>query len=118
MRIVFLLDRVAAIVRRIEQLSRQSVSHRFLAPSPRKRDDPANRQRATSLLMNFDRNLIGGSSYSPRFHFHVRADVLDSLLENLERLFPGLLTNLQQRIIKSLLGLRFLAAPHDAVSEL
>src|SRR5712692_7614602 len=105
MSIVFLLDRVAAIVRRIEQLSRQPVSHRFLAAPARKRDDPANRQRTAPLLMNFDRDLIGGSSYAPRFHFHVRAHVLDSLLENFERLFAGLVANLPQRIVKSFLGL-------------
>src|SRR6266851_9572286 len=90
MGVVFLLNGVAAVVRRVEQLGRQPVSHRFLSAPARIRDNPADRQRAASLLMNFDRNLIGGSSYAPRFHFYGWAHVLDSLLENLEWLFPGL----------------------------
>src|SRR5229473_1790036 len=105
MRVVLLLHRVAAIVGRVEQLSGETIGHRFLAAPARIRNYPTNSECATSLLMNFDRNLIGGSSYAPRLHFHGGTHVLDGFLKNFERLFTGLFANLSQSVVKSLLGL-------------
>src|SRR3546814_15978662 len=88
-----LLDRVAAVGRRIEQLTRQAPRHRVLAARPRGRDQPADRQRLRALGAHLDRHLIGRTTdaaaadldarldavarfadHSPRIHLRLRLD--------------------------------------------
>ena len=52
---------------------------------------PANRQRLPAERIHFDRHLVVRAAHAPRLHFQHRLDVLDGLLENLERLVVGLL---------------------------
>ena len=92
-RIFLLLDGVSAVVRCIKNLRRQAIGHRLLAATARIGNDPTNRQRAASFLVNFDRHLISRTAHSSRLNFNGWLDVVDSALENLERLFAGLLAN-------------------------
>jgi len=118
MRIFLLLDRVAAIVRRVKQLSRETIGHRFLTSAASELNYPANCERAAPLLMYLNRDLVCGSSYTARFHFDSWPNVFDRALENFERFFAGLLAYLSQSIVKGSLGQRLLPAPHAAVDEL
>ena len=93
-RIFLLLDGVSAVVRSIKNFRRQAVGHRLLAASTRVRDDPTDRQRTTSFLVNFDWYLISRTADASRLHFNSGLDVVDCPLENLERLFTSLLANL------------------------
>src|ERR1051325_66926 len=118
MRVLFLLDRVAAIVRRIEQLAREPVNHRLLAAPACVLHYPADGQRSTPLLVYLNRNLVGGTADAARLDFDRGPDILDRALENLERLFAGLITDARQRVIEDSLGCGLLTAPHHAVDEL
>src|SRR5438552_7652216 len=115
MRVFFLLDRVAPIVRRVQQFSRESISHSFLATPARELNNPANSKRPTSLLMHFHWNLVGGSSYASRFHLDGWPNIFNRPLENLEGLFSRLISYLSQGIIERSLGQRFFSAPHHAI---
>src|SRR2546430_12475869 len=68
MRIFFLLYGVAAIVRRVQQFCREPISHCFFATSAGIENNPTDCEGAAAFLMNFNRNLIGGSSYAARLH--------------------------------------------------
>ena len=53
MRVFLLLYRVTAIVRRVENLSRETIGHRLFAASARIVNNPANRQCTAALLVDF-----------------------------------------------------------------
>src|ERR1044071_3324932 len=99
-RVFFLLDRIAAIVRRIKKLSGEAVNHGLFTTTARVLDNPADGQRAPALLMNFNRHLIGRTANAPRFNFDRRPHVFNRFLENLERLVPGLFPDLGQGTVK------------------
>ena len=82
-RVLFFLDSVTAIVRRVEEFTREAVGHGLFAATARVLHDPANRQRAAPLLMNFDRHLIGRSADAALLDLDGRAHVINRALENL-----------------------------------
>src|SRR5215208_4764127 len=57
-RVFLLLDRISAVVCRVENFSRQTIGHRLLTTAACVRDDPANCQGAAPLLVYFNRHLI------------------------------------------------------------
>src|SRR6266566_2645999 len=118
MRIFFLLYGVAAIVRRVQQFCREPISHCFFATSAGIENNPADCEGAAAFLMNFNRNLIGGSSYAARLHFDSWSDVFNRPFEKLQRFVAGLFANLTQGIIERSFGNRTLPAPHDSVDKL
>src|SRR5918911_1997715 len=118
MRIFFLLDGVAAIVRGVENLSGQPVGHGFLAPPARVTDNPANCERAPPLLVDFDRDLIGRAADPARFDFDCRPDVIHRALKDFERLFAGLFADLCERVIENIFGDGLLTVPHHTIDEL
>src|SRR5215210_681842 len=65
-RVLFLLDRIAAIVRRVEQFSCEAVGHSLFAAPARVLHNPANGQRAATLLVNLNRHLIGRTADASR----------------------------------------------------
>src|SRR5438105_15590032 len=103
MRIFLLLYCIAAIVGGVKQLAGQPIGHSFFATSSRVRNDPANSQSAAALLVNFDRNLISRAAHPPRFDFDRWPHVFDRSLEDFQLFFPGLFTNLAQRIVEDIL---------------
>src|SRR5213593_4622146 len=118
MRVFLLLYCIATIVGGVKQLTSQPIGHSFFAASARVRDDPANGQSAAALLVNLNRHLISRAAHATRFDFHRWPHVFDRSLENFQRFFAGLFTNLAQRIVKDIFCYRTLTAPHDAVDEL
>src|SRR5260370_10020296 len=116
---VFLLfHRSAARVRRVNQLIRELVHHRFARALPRILQQPANRQRLPAERIHFHRNLIVRAAHAPRLHFQQRLHVLDGFLENLQRVVVGLLRYLIHRAVKHPLRRRLLAFPHHRADEL
>src|ERR1041385_5249579 len=58
-RVVFLLDGVAAVVGGVEHLAGEAVGHRLLAAGACGADDPADGETPSALLRDFDRHLVG-----------------------------------------------------------
>src|SRR5215471_5109347 len=100
MRIFFLLYGVNAFISRLKQLRRQPIRHGFFTPTAGVGYDPTNRQGTAPFLVNFNWNLIGGSSDTTRLDFDRRPDVINRALKYFQRLFAGLFANLSQRVIK------------------
>src|SRR5215217_7714858 len=101
-RVFLLLHRIAAVVRRVENLSRQTIGHRLFTTAAGIGDDPTNRQGAASFLMYLDRHLIRRTADASRLHFNRGLHVID----------------LPHRIVENALGHTLFAFPHDAADEL
>jgi hypothetical protein len=93
-RIFLLLDRITAIIRRVQQFSSKPVCHRLFASPAGILNNPANRQSTPPLLMDFDRHLIGRTANASGLDFDRRPDVVNGLLKDLEWLFSRLVSNL------------------------
>src|SRR5215210_7943247 len=117
-RVVLLLDGIAAVVGGVEHLAGEAVDHRLLAAGAGGAHDPADGERAAALLRDLDGHLVGRAADAARLDLDGRAHVLDGALEHLQGVFAGLLADLRQRPVEDALGRRLLAAPHQAVDEL
>src|ERR1044072_3307461 len=99
-RVFLLLHRIAAVVCRVENLSRQTIGHRLFTAAARVGDDPANCKGTAPFLVYLDRNLICGATNASRLHSNGRLALVDSSLENLQRLFAGLVADLPHGIVE------------------
>src|SRR5215213_1443303 len=117
-RVFLLLDRIPAVVCRIENLGRQTIRHRLFTAAACVGDDPPDCQGTAPFLVYFDRHLISRTADASRLHFNRRLHVIDRALENLQRLFAGLVANLPHGIVENALGHTLLAFPHHAADEL
>src|ERR1044072_4490940 len=115
--VLLLLDRGAAVVGGIEQLVGEAQLHRLLAPALRAADQPPHRERRLARRPYLDGHLVGRATDAPRLHLDARLDVLDRLLEDLDRVFLGALPDDVHRLVEDLLGDRLLPLPHDVVDE-
>src|SRR6267142_5467458 len=119
MRVFALLDRAAAEVRRIEEFVGQLLLHGLaVAARPRVRDQPADAEGEAPVRIDFDRHLIVRAAHAPRFHFEAGLDVVDRLLEHLQRIVARLFLDDVEALINDSLSGAALAAVHDAVDEL
>src|SRR6266853_12101 len=80
MRVVFFLDRIAAIVRGVDQFACQLFLHRLFAARTRIQKQPTNAERGASRRSHLDRNLIRRPADAPGFHFQHRLHVFHGLL--------------------------------------
>src|SRR5690606_17374354 len=62
--IILLLDRVALVPARRDQLIGQPIGHRLVTTLTRVADQPLHRQRRAPLRPNLDRNLVGGTTHT------------------------------------------------------
>src|SRR5664279_3019898 len=117
--IFLLLHGRAAPVGRIQQLVAQLVGHALFATIAAIRNQPANRQRGTSVGGDFDRHLVVGATHTAGLDLEQRLTVLYRFLEEFQSvvaaalLFEGL-----HRLIEDALGCRLLSAPHHRVHKL
>ena len=111
------LHRSAAVVGGVEEFARQALLHCVLVAAARGCDEPADRQRLPALVAHLDRNLVGGTADAARAHLHRGHDVLQRLMEELDRVRLGLGLHLVQRAVDDALGNRLLALLHDRVHE-
>ena len=66
--------------------------HRLaVAALAREADEPADAERQAAVRIHFDRHLVVAAADAARFDFERGLDVLDRLLEDLERVVAGLL---------------------------
>src|SRR6185312_7001540 len=71
----------------------------------------------TALRADFDRHLIGGAADAARADFDRRRDVVERLLEGLQRILFDLRLDLVERAIDDRFGDRLLALTHDGIHE-
>src|SRR5215469_6238034 len=116
--VFLLLHRGATSVRGIEQLSRQLVDHALLATRAAIGHEPTNRQRRPALRVHLNGHLVVRTTDAAALHFQHRLHVLNSLLEELDRLVATLLLEVLHRLVEDGLRGRLLAAPHHAVDKL
>src|SRR5262245_49154855 len=86
-RIFLLLHCVTAVVCRVENLCRETISHRLFTTAAGIGDDPANCQGTASFLVYFDRHLIRRTADASRLYFDRGLHVVNRPLENFQRLF-------------------------------
>src|SRR5271166_5562261 len=115
--VFFLLDSGPTAVGGVQQLVSQLVDHALLAASTAVSQNPADRQRSAAIGVDLHRNLVVGAAYAAGLHFQYRLGVLDSFLEQLDRLVATLFFELLHGGIEDGLGGAFLAVPHHGVNE-
>src|ERR687884_1181492 len=76
-RVVLLLDGVAAVVGSVEHLAGEAVGHRLLAAGAGRADDPADGETPSALLRDFDGHLVGRAADAARLDLDRGPDVLD-----------------------------------------
>src|SRR6202790_5273786 len=118
MHVFTLLDGIPPAIRCVEQLGGEPLGHRLFVAIARRGDDPANAERLTAYIADFDRHLIGGAADAPRTHFDRRHHVFQGLLEHRQRALLGLGLDHFERTIDDALGGGLLAVIHDRVHEL
>src|SRR5215213_1288923 len=116
--VVSALVRAALLGLRVEQLVRQPLRHRLLAPVARELDQPADRERARPAGGNLDRHLVGGAADAARLDLEHRRQRLDRGLQRLDRVAAGALAEDRQRVVDDPLGGRLLAVEHHTVADL
>src|SRR5690349_21686050 len=117
-RVFLLLHRIAAVVRRVAMLGRQTISHRLFTAAAGVGDDPANCQGTAPFLVYFDRHLISRTADASRLHFNRGLHVINRPFEYLQRLFARLVADLAHGIVENALGHTLFAFPHHATDEL
>src|ERR1035438_9709249 len=115
--VVPFLDRAAPHVGGIVQLVGQLLRHTFFRTRAGLRDDPADRQACAAIIRHLDGHLVVGAAHAPRLHFQQRLDILDSLLEQLQRVVARALPDLVHRVVEDALRHGLLALPHHRVDK-
>src|SRR6266852_2652815 len=116
--LLFALHRPAGVLRSIKNLEGELLAHTLPAALPGETDDPAAGERQPALRPDLDRHLVCRTADAPRLHLEERGGVPEREVEDLERLFLGLLRSAGQGVVDDLLGGRALAPAHDHVDEL
>src|SRR6185503_3564147 len=117
-RVFLLLHRITAIVRGVENFSRQTIRHRLFTAAAGVGDDPANCQGTAPFLVYFDRHLISRTANASRLHFNRGLHVINRPFENFQRLFARLVADLAHSIVENALGHTLFAFPHHTTDEL
>jgi hypothetical protein len=103
--------------RRIQQLSRQTRTHRLPRPCTCTADQPTHRQRNAAIRRNFDGHLVGGTTHTARLYLDRRSRVAHRLIKNLKRIAVRFNLDQIQGLVHSPLCNRFLPAQHHPVDE-
>src|SRR5262245_62208740 len=114
-----LLHRAASQVRAVEEFVRELLVHRLaVAARARVADQPADAEREAAVRIHFYRHLVVRAADATRFHFEARLDVVDRLLEHLQRIVAALLLDDVEGLVNDALGGTALTVAHHAVDEL
>src|SRR6185503_17680377 len=118
-RVLALLHRAAAQVGGVEQLVGELFLHRLaVAARGGVADQPADAEREPPVRVDLDRHLIVRAADATRLHLEARLDVVDRLLEDLQRIVRGLLLDDVEALVEDPLRGAALAVAHHAVDEL
>ena len=110
-------DGAATAFRGLQQLVGQAQGHGLLAALASGFLEPAHGQREATHGAHFNGHLVVGTAHTAGLHLDHGFDVVDGLVEQLERILARLLFDLLERAINDALGDCFLAAFHDHVHE-
>src|SRR6187402_3135457 len=118
-RVLTLLHRATAQVRRVEQLVGELLLHGLaVAAGVGIAHQPPDAEREAAVRMHFDRHLIVGAADAARLHFEARLHVVERLLEHLQRVVAGALLDDVEALVEDALRSAALAVAHDGVDEL
>src|SRR3546814_4543444 len=84
MRVFPLLDRIAAIVRCIQQFTRQPSRHSGFTTRASGGDEPTNSQRLRAVRPHLNRNLIGGTTATTAANLNPRLHIIQSIMKELQ----------------------------------
>src|SRR4051812_11142649 len=119
MNVFALLDGPAAEVGRVEQLVGQLLLHRLaVAARGGVANDPADAQGEPPVRVHFHRHLVVAAADAARLHLEARLDVVDRLLEDLQRIVVGLLLDDVEALVKDPRRGAALAVAHHRADEL
>ena len=114
--LVLLLDGVAFIFRREEELGGEFSRHRLPFLRASCTDEPAERECETAALRDFARHLVIGATDTARANFHKRRDVAECRFKRLQRVRTAFL-NRGERIIDNRTCSIFLPVPHHGINK-
>ncbi len=118
MRVFALLHGIAAVVRGVHQLGRQTGVHRVLRTATGGGDQPADRERLGALRTNLDRNLVGRTADAAAADLDARLHVGKRIVEHLDRIALGARFDHVESGIDDAFGDGLLAVQHDRIHEL
>src|SRR5689334_1964388 len=119
MNVFTLLHGAAAKVGGVEQLVGQLLLHRLaVAARGGVADDPADAEREPAVRVHFHRHLVVAAADAARLHFEARLDVVDRLLEDLQRIVVGLLLDDVEALVEDPRRGAALAVAHHGADEL
>src|SRR5690349_12471602 len=117
-RVLSFLDGAATQVRRVHELVGELLGHGLaVAALARVADQPADAERQAPVRIHFHGHLIVRAADAPRLHFERGLDVLDRLLEHLQRVVARLLLDRGERTVHDALGGAALAVAHQRADE-
>src|SRR6218665_1832969 len=117
-RVFALLHCAAAVVRSIHEFAAKAIDHGGFVALAGSNDQPANSESLTTLGTNINRNLVSCTTNATRTNFDVRSDVVESRMENRDRLLLQLCLNGIEGTINDAFSNRLLTMKHDSVHEL
>ena len=117
MGIFTLLASAAHIVGGIDDLTSQLFLHGALTAGSCISCQPAQTQGLTSLRTYFHGNLVSSTTYTAGLNFQYGHDVLQSLLENIQRLLTCLFADNVECAVNNLLSDTLLTVQHNAVYQ-
>src|SRR3546814_2368686 len=101
MRVLPLLDRIAAIVRCIQQFTRQPSRHSGFTTRASGGDEPTNSQRLRAVRPHLNRNLIGGTTDTTAANLNTRLHIIESIMKELQRIRSDEHTSEHQSLMRS-----------------
>src|SRR5262245_1074658 len=116
-RVLALLDRLAALVRGIDDLVRELLASALSGARPGVVGEPAHRQRSRPLRTHLDGHLVGGAAHAPRLDLDARPHVLEGPAEHRQRVVPRLALDDAERSVDDPLRRALLPVPHDDAGE-
>src|SRR5215213_4818787 len=117
-RVFALLHRIAAVLRSVHQLARQTARHGLLRAGTRRRDQPADGQRLGALRTDLDGDLIGRTADAARADLDARLHIVQCIVEDADRLALQARFDALERAVNNALGDGLLAVEHDTIHEL
>src|SRR5579864_3868252 len=110
---LFALDGSAGVLGGVKDLECELLGHAFPATLARETHDPAAGQRQAALRPDLDRDLVRGATDTARLDLEQRGGVAKREIEDLERLFLGLLAGAGEGLVNDFFGRGPLAVAHD-----
>src|SRR4051812_26470961 len=117
-RVLALLHRIAAVLRRVHQLARKARGHRLFGAAASRGDQPADGKRLGALRADLDRDLVGRAADPAAADLDARLHIVERVMEHADRLALEAGFDAFEGAIDDAFGDRLLAVEHDRIHEL